>query len=129
MRVGVVPLYGDPFRAPALHCQNERVVVSGRPIIGHNNIGIVLTYRGILERQNSPLVGVGDCRARGARIGGIWNFYAIQEAVPVRITDAWNEDRRIRFVPVHHMNDVVSDVIPRKQPIPHLFLARLNSDR
>src|SRR2546425_29627 len=117
MREGVVALDGYPLRASALKRKHEGVVGTSVSVVGHNNIGIVLTQCRILQRQNAPLVGVSDRRTRGTRVHRVRKSYTVQEAVPVCIADAGNEDSRIGFVAVQHMNDAAADVVSGNQPI------------
>ena len=76
-----------------------------------------------MQIQNAPLIGIADRRTSGARVYRVRNCLTVQEAVPVAVADARNEDGWIGLVPVRHVNNVAADVISGNQPIrPKLVL-------
>src|SRR5206468_4938283 len=117
MRPGVVALYRDTLGAAPLDLEQQRVVVPRGAVIGMNNIRIVLADLRVLQIKDAALILIADRGAGGTRVYGVGNPRAIQEAVPIGVTESGNVDRWIFLIPKHHVNDVAANVISGDQPV------------
>ena len=117
MRPRVISLNGDALGTTPLDLKHHCIEGARRSIVAVYDVGVILPHCRIRQAQHASLVRVACRGARGTGIYGVWNFYAVQETVPIGVANSGNEDRRVRLVPVHHVNDIAAHVVSSDKPI------------